>query len=129
MEGKGKEKEKDFYFRTNLIQNKEKNHNTHLALGEIECLWHLLFPTIGICFQSFLLPLGSIRARLPNRIHTFSIIPAHRYYRATIFSCKYKIQSSCLSIIMFDIILCLELFMNRLMLDGTSIPSGSRIKM
>lgn len=24
MEGKGKEKEKDFYFRTNLIQNKEK---------------------------------------------------------------------------------------------------------
>lgn len=39
------------------------------------------------------------------------------------------ILPSCLSLIRFDIILCLEAFVNRLMLQGASTPFGSRIKM
>lgn len=75
------------------------------------------------------LPLLLISVHLLNRINILNIIPAHRYYGGAIFSCKYVMLSSCLSIIIFDIILYLECLMNRLMLDGTSIPSRSRIKM
>lgn len=89
--------------------------------------WGSLDSTIPVVHRQF--PLQLIRAQLLNRINILNMPPAHRYYREAVFSCKYMIHSSCLSIIMFDIILCSELFMNRLMLDGTRNSSESRMKM
>lgn len=94
------------------------------CMGSV-CRWH--WSGCTSCVKPASLPL--ISAWLLHRISIFNIIPALRYYGEAIFSCKYMMQASCLSIIMFDIIFYLEFLMNRWMLDGACIPSGSRIKM
>ena len=63
-------------------------------------------------------PLPLISVQLLSRTGILNFIPAPRYNGDAIFSCK---CISSLSMILSD--------MNRLVLDGTSIPSGSKIKM
>lgn len=102
-----------------------RSHHQMLPCMGSVCRWH--WSGCTSCLWPTSLPL--ISARLLYRISIFSIIPALRYYGEAIFSCKYMMQASCLSVIMLDIIFYLEFLMNRWMLEGTSIPSGSRIKM